>query len=53
MDFKIPKGGLVADEYQYLFELPDGVALDSSVADKLLGQELEIDGRGQCKRGIF
>ena len=47
MDFKIPKEGLVADEYRYLFELPDGVALDSSVADKLLGQELE------CKRGIF
>ena len=53
MDFKIPKEGLVADEYQYLFELPDGVALDSSVADKLLGQELEIAGEGSVKEGYF
>ena len=53
MDFKIPKEGLVADEYRYLFELPDGVALDSSVADKLLGQELEIAGEGSVKEGYF
>lgn len=53
MDFKIPKEGLVADEYKYLFELPDGVALDSSVADKLLGQELEIAGEGSVKEGYF
>ena len=53
MDFNIPKEGLVADEYQYLFELPDGVALDSSVADKLLGQELEIAGEGSVKEGYF
>lgn len=53
MDFKIPKEGLVADKYQYLFELPDGVALDSSVADKLLGQELEIAGEGSVKEGYF
>ncbi len=53
MDFKIPKEGLVADEYQYLFELPDGVALDSSVADMLLGQELEIAGEGSVKEGYF
>lgn len=53
MDFKIPKEGLVADEYQYLFELPDGVALDSSVADTLLGQELEIAGEGSVKEGYF
>ena len=53
MDFKIPKEGLVADVYQYLFELPDGVALDSSVADKLLGQELEIAGEGSVKEGYF
>lgn len=53
MDFKIPKEGLVADEYRYLFELPDGVALDSSVADKLLGQELEIAGEDSVKEGYF
>lgn len=53
MDFIIPKEGLVADEYRYLFELPDGVALDSSVADKLLGQELEIAGEGSVKEGYF
>lgn len=53
MDFNIPKEGLVADEYKYLFELPDGVALDSSVADKLLGQELEIAGEGSVKEGYF
>lgn len=53
MDFKIPKEGLVADEYRYLFELPDGVAFDSSVADKLLGQELEIAGEGSVKEGYF